>query len=129
MHSLCMLFQPLILGCSNMRFLLNTKTTKMFLKRKMQTHYLNISHMIVQLIWRKECNLRLDPSITCHNMNSRHFENNKQYGRKRSRVIRKHDRCLEFWPTLKNKGWHDKQNLLQEEVLYCMGKTIDFDVV
>jgi hypothetical protein len=39
-------FQPLILGCNNMKFLFNTKTTKMFLK-KMQTHYLNINHIIV----------------------------------------------------------------------------------
>jgi len=55
MHFLCMPFQPLILRCSNMKSLFNIRTTKMFLKRKMKTHYLNISHMIVWLIWKKEC--------------------------------------------------------------------------
>ncbi len=50
-------------------------TTKMFLKRKMKTHYLSIGHMIVQLIWRKEHSPHLDPSITCRKTNYRHFEN------------------------------------------------------
>ncbi len=44
----------MILGRNNMRSLFNTKITKMFFKRKMQTHYLNINHMIMWLIWRKE---------------------------------------------------------------------------
>ncbi len=75
MHYLCMPFQPLILGHNNMRSIFRTKITKMFLKRKMQTHYLNIGHMIVRLIWRKERNPHLDPSITCHMTNFQHFEN------------------------------------------------------
>ncbi len=70
MHSLCTPFQPLILGRNSMRSLFNTKTTKMFLKRKMQTHYLNNGHMIVQLIWKNECNLCLDLFIICHKTNS-----------------------------------------------------------
>jgi hypothetical protein len=57
-----------------MRSLFNTKTTKIFLKRKMQTHYLNIGHMIMRLIWKKERNPHLDPSITCRRMNFRCFE-------------------------------------------------------
>ncbi len=75
MHSLCMPFQPLILGCDNMRSLFSTKITKMFFKRKMKTHYLNVGHTIVQLISRKEHNPPLDPSIICRMMNSWHFEN------------------------------------------------------
>jgi hypothetical protein len=75
MHSWCVPFQPLILGHNNIRCLFSTKTTKMFLKRKMQTHYLNIGHMIVWLIWRKEHNPHLDPFITCHKTNSWHFKN------------------------------------------------------
>jgi hypothetical protein len=47
----------------------------MFLQRKMQTHYLNIDHMIVQLIWRKERSPRLDPSINYCRMNFQCFEN------------------------------------------------------
>jgi hypothetical protein len=41
----------------------------------MKTRYLNIGHMIVQLIWRKEHSLHLDPSITCCKTNYWHFEN------------------------------------------------------
>jgi hypothetical protein len=55
--------------------LFNTKTTKMFLKRKMQTNYLNIGHMIVQLIWRKVHSPHLDPSIICYETNFQRFEN------------------------------------------------------
>jgi hypothetical protein len=75
MHYLCMPLKPLILRCSNMKSLFSTKTTKIFLKRKMQTHYLNIGCMIERLIWRKECNPCLDPFITCHRTNFWHFEN------------------------------------------------------
>ncbi len=75
MHSLYMPFWPLILGRNNMRSLINTKIIKMFLQRKMQTHYLNIDHMIVQLIWRKERSPRLDPSINYCRMNFQCFEN------------------------------------------------------
>jgi hypothetical protein len=38
-------------------------------ERKMQTHYLNIGHMIVRLTWKKEHNPYLNPFITCCRMN------------------------------------------------------------
>jgi hypothetical protein len=49
--------------------LLNTKVTRMCLKRKMLTLYQNINHMIAQLIWKKVHNPHLDPFIICHKTN------------------------------------------------------------
>jgi hypothetical protein len=75
MHFLCMPFQPLIVGHNKMKSLISTKITKIFSKRKMSTHYLNIGHMIVWLIWKKERSPRFDPFITFHKTNFQHFEN------------------------------------------------------
>jgi hypothetical protein len=53
----------------HMKFLPNTKNSKMCFKIKMQTPCPSIDSMTTPLILWKESNLHLDPSIICHKMN------------------------------------------------------------
>ncbi len=66
MHSWFMFFLHQMLNHVHMKFLPNTKNSRMCLRRKMQTHYPNIDHTIVPLILWKQNNLHLDPSTICH---------------------------------------------------------------
>jgi hypothetical protein len=59
----------------HMKFLPRPKNSRMCLKRKMKTPYLNIDHMIALLILCNEHNLHLNPSTICHKMNLQWFAN------------------------------------------------------
>jgi hypothetical protein len=63
-----------MLGHNNMKFRLNTKATRMYLKRWMLTPYKNIDHMIARLTWKTVHNPHLDPFTTYHKMNLQHSE-------------------------------------------------------
>jgi hypothetical protein len=69
MHFLFMFFPHQMLNHVHMKFLPNTKNSKMCLKRGMWTFCPNINHMIAPLILWKKCNLHSDPSIICHKTN------------------------------------------------------------
>ncbi len=58
-----------------MKFLFNTKNSRMCLRREMQAPCPNINHMTAPLILWKERNLHLDPSIFCRKTNLQHLVN------------------------------------------------------
>jgi hypothetical protein len=66
MHSWFTLSPHQMLNHIHVRFLLNTKNSKMCLKIKMLTPCACINHATAPLILKKECNLHSDPSITCN---------------------------------------------------------------
>ncbi len=70
---LSMFFPHQMLNHRIMKFLLSIRNSRMCLKRKMLTPYRNIIHMIVALILKREHNLHLARSITCHKMNVQVF--------------------------------------------------------
>jgi hypothetical protein len=45
------------------------KNTRMCLRKRILTPCWNINHIIVQLIYKKEHNILLDPSTICHKVN------------------------------------------------------------
>jgi hypothetical protein len=63
MNFLFMFFPHQMLNHIHMKFLPNTKNSRMCLKREMWTPCPNIDHMTTPLILWKEHNLHLDPSI------------------------------------------------------------------
>jgi hypothetical protein len=63
------------LGQINMKFLCNTKHTKMFLKEIMLTCCLNIDHTILRLTLKREHNPHSNPFATYPKMEKWHFGN------------------------------------------------------
>ncbi len=66
---------PNVEPCLDMKFLPNTKNSRMCLKIEMQTPCPSIDHMIAPLILWKEHNFHLDPSIICCKTNLQCFVN------------------------------------------------------
>jgi hypothetical protein len=75
MHFLFMFFLHKMLNHVCMKFLPNTKNSRMCLRIKMWTNYWNIDNTTVPLILWKECNLHSDPSTICHKTNLQRFMN------------------------------------------------------
>jgi hypothetical protein len=69
------LIYVLTLSHIHMKFLFNTKNSRMCLRREMQAPCPNINHMTAPLILWKERNLHLDPSIFCRKTNLQHLVN------------------------------------------------------